>query len=171
MAKQDPTPRITFTELLEDNEPEAMAWVTGSTLAPQLSGLVKFYETPYGGVLVEAEFFGLPNVTIHGSSQFYAMHIHENGDCSDHFMNAGDHYNPTQMLHPQHSGDALPLLANQGYAWLAFYDKRFTIPEIIGRSVIIHQNPDDFVSQPAGNSGARIGCGIIRLVNRKKGKK
>ena len=52
------TPRMAFTNLLAENRPQAMAWVTGNSKAPQLSGLVKFYHTPYGGVLVEAEFFG-----------------------------------------------------------------------------------------------------------------
>ena len=55
----------------------------------------------------------------------------------------------------------LPLLGNEGYGWMAFYDKRFTIEEIMGRSVILHLQADDFTSQPAGNSGTRIGCGVI----------
>ena len=165
MANQNPTPRIVFVDILKDNKPAAMAWVTGSPMAPYLSGLVKFYETPYGGVLVEAEVFGLPNMVTHGSTEYYAMHIHEFGDCTgEGFPNTGMHYNPANMLHPQHAGDMPPLLSNQGYAWLSFYDKRFTIPEILGRSVIIHQHPDDFHTQPSGNSGDKIGCGVIRQV-------
>ena len=57
--------------------------------------------------------------------------------------------------------DMLPLMGNQGYAWLSFYDKRFTIPEIIGKSVIIHEKRDDFASQPSGDAGEKIGCGVI----------
>ena len=53
------------------------------------------------------------------------------------------------------------LLGNQGYAFSVFYDKRYTIQEIIGRSVIIHEKPDDFTSQPAGNAGDKIACGTI----------
>ena len=56
----------------------------------------------------------------------------------------------------------IPLMGNQGYAWLAFYDKRFSIPEILGRSVIIHAMPDDFRTQPSGDAGEKIGCGVIR---------
>ena len=156
------TPRMAFTNLLAENRPQAMAWVTGNSKAPQLSGLVKFYHTPYGGVLVEAEFFGLPNVDREGSSDFYAMHIHQFGDCSDNFANTGEHYNPTSMPHPDHAGDMPPVLANQGYAWLSFYDKRFTIDDILNRSVIIHSRADDFTTQPSGNSGDKIGCGVIR---------
>lgn len=160
--QQSPTPRLTFSQLLENNRPQAVAWVQGGTQAPKLSGLVKFYNTPYGGILVEAEIFGLPNQSVPNSSNFYGMHIHENGDCSDHFTRTGDHYNPGGQPHPEHAGDLLPLLGNQGYAWSAFYDKRFQIRDILGRSVIIHAMPDDFATQPSGNSGAKIGCGVIR---------
>lgn len=166
MAHRQSTPGEIFSELLEDGKPEALAWVTGNAAVPTLSGLVKFYNTPYGGTLVEAELFGLPNNVRPGSSQFYAMHIHENGDCSNNFQNTGEHYNPTGAEHPQHAGDLLPLFSNQGYAWIAFYDKRFLIPEILGKSVVIHQMPDDFHTQPSGNSGEKIGCGVIRLTNR-----
>ena len=55
-----------------------------------------------------------------------------------------------------------PLLANQGYAWMSFYDKRFSMEDILDRSVVIHQDPDDFKTQPSGNSGAMIACGVIR---------
>ena len=53
-GKQSPPGEI-FAELLEDGQPQALAWVTGSAALPTLSGLVKFYNTPYGGTLVEAE--------------------------------------------------------------------------------------------------------------------
>ena len=156
------TPRITFTELLHYERPQAAAWINGGSSNPQLSGLVKFYQTSYGGILVEAEVFGLPNINEQNSSDFYAMHIHENGDCSDNFTKTGGHFNPADKPHPEHAGDMPPLLGNQGYAWSAFYDKRFTIDEIIGKSVIIHSQPDDFTTQPAGNSGDKIGCGVIK---------
>ena len=53
-------------------------------------------------------------------------------------------------------------MANQGYAWESFYDKRFRIADILNRSVVIHQHRDDFTSQPSGDSGIMIGCGVIR---------
>lgn len=156
------TSRLTFLHVLHANKPNAVAWVTGNRQTAQISGLVKFYDTPYDGVLVEAEIFGLPDQSSRSSSAFYAMHIHENGDCSDDFSRTGDHYNPDGQPHPDHAGDLLPLLSNRGYAWSSFYDKRFTIDEILGRSVIIHAMPDDFLTQPSGNSGAKIACGVIR---------
>lgn len=166
MADRQKTPADVFVEILENNEPSALAWVTGGTKAPSLSGLVKFFETPYGGTLVEAELFGLPDSLNTGSSGFYAMHIHENGDCRNDFQNTGEHFNPTGAEHPNHAGDLPPLFANQGYSWISFYDKRFIIPQILGKSVVIHQMPDDFHTQPSGNSGDKIGCGVIRLTNR-----
>ncbi|MDE6971505.1 MAG: superoxide dismutase family protein [Lachnospiraceae bacterium] len=164
MPSDQITPGITFTQLLQYDRPQAMAWVTGNAANPQLGGLVKFYQTFYDGVLVEAEFFGLPNIEKAKASNFYAMHIHQFGDCSGNFSKTGEHYNPENNPHPSHAGDLLPLFGNQGYAWSAFYDKRFTINEIIGKSVIIHSGPDDFTTQPSGNAGTKIGCGEIRRI-------
>ena len=164
MPNYQTTPRIAFVDLLLRDHPDAAAWVKGNAENPELNGMVKFYHTTYGGVLVEAQIFGLPNVAIPGSGNFYAMHIHESGDCSDDLAHTGMHYNPKDTAHPDHAGDMPPLFGNQGYAYSVFYDKRFTIPEIIGRSVIIHEKPDDFTSQPAGNAGKKIGCGEIRWV-------
>lgn len=161
MHSQQPTPRLSFVHLLSGNRPQAMAWVRGNADYPSLSGLVKFYDTPYGGVLVEAEVFGLPNLSVPRSTDFYAMHIHQFGDCSDDFSNVGGHYNPTMQPHPYHAGDLLPLMGNQGYAWSTFYDKRFRVEDILNRSVIIHHHRDDFTTQPSGDSGAMIGCGTI----------
>lgn len=158
------TPRLAFLPLLEQNNIRALAWVTGNDSFPRLSGLVKFYETPYNGVLIEAEVFGLPDMTSEYTSNFYGFHIHETGDCTKPFDKTGNHYNPANLPHPDHAGDLVPLLGNEGYAWCAFFDRRFTIPEIIGKSVIIHNHPDDFTTQPSGNSGEKIGCGVIRAV-------
>lgn len=158
------TPYSTFVSLLQDNKPTAMAWIQGNETHPSLSGLARFYETSYGGTLVDVEVFGLPNKDMCGSSDFYALHIHEFGDCTLPFDKTGNHYNPTDVQHPGHAGDLPPLLGNQGYAWQAFYDKRFTVDEVIGRSIIIHAQRDDFTTQPSGNSGEKIGCGVIRAV-------
>lgn len=157
----DHTPGMIFSDLLRYNEPQAEAWIRGNAQNPQLNGVVRFYQTPYAGVLIEAEIFGLPDNTALNPSGFYAMHIHENGDCSMPFDKTGAHYNPTNEPHPEHAGDLLPLLGNQGYAWLSFFDRRFQIPAIRGRSVIIHQMRDDFTTQPSGAAGEKIGCGVI----------
>lgn len=158
----DRTPKDLFMDILRSKNPDAVAWIKGNEENPQMSGAVRFFSTPYGGILVEAQLFGLPNIKTQHSSDFYAMHIHENGDCSVPFDRTGEHYSKDDSPHPQHSGDMLPLMGNQGYAWTVFYDKRVTIPDIVGRSVVIHAMPDDFMTQPSGNSGAKIGCGVIR---------
>ena len=161
MENNPNTPADIFADLLRFKTPAAVAWVKGGALAPALSGLVRFYDTPYQGVLVEAEIFGLPNKSTPGSTDFYAMHIHQNGDCSDNFTRTGEHYNPTGQPHPNHAGDLPPLMGNEGYAWMSFYDKRFSVADIMGRSLVIHSLPDDFTTQPSGNSGAKIACGAI----------
>ena len=77
------------------------------------------------------------------------------------FPNTGNHYNPGNVPHPEHAGDLLPLLSNNGYAWMTFYTSRINIEDIIGRSVVVHSMRDDFTTQPSGNSGDKIGCGVI----------
>ena len=54
-----------------------------------------------------------------------------------------------------------PLFWNNGYAFQMFLTDRFTVKEIIGKTVIIHDNADDFTTQPSGNSGEKIACGVI----------
>ena len=62
MSERSYTPRDIFADILEDNEPQAVAWVRGGAAHPALSGMIKFYKTPYQGVLIEAEVFG-PHIT------------------------------------------------------------------------------------------------------------
>lgn len=159
MAKEPITPGRLFSDLLNDNKPQAMAWVTGGPAAPYLSGLVKFYETPYGGVLTEAEVFGLPDQAEPGSSNLYGMHILKDGSCS-----GAKHCCAGGMASSRRFQALPPLLSGQGYGWASFYDKRFTIPDILGRSVIISQNSDGSAAPLPGENSGRIGCGIIRLV-------
>lgn len=156
------TTDVIFIEILYEHKPFASADVVGNDENPQLYGVVNFYDTSLGGVLIEANIHGLPNTFQLYSSNFYGFHIHEKGNCTKPFDKTGDHYNPTDAPHPNHAGDLPPLLGNQGFAYSVVYTHRFDINEIIGRSVVIHSNPDDFVTQPSGNSGTKIGCGIIK---------
>lgn len=155
-------PNLSFSELLGSERPQAVAWFQGKEDQSQLGGFVKFYATSFGGVLVEIEVYGLPDKE--GDSNFYALHIHENGICSDEFVHTGDHYNPKKVLHPYHAGDMPPLISSNGYAWGSFFDGRFSATELIGRSVVIHGGADDFKTQPSGNAGEKIACGVIRVV-------
>lgn len=138
--------------------PDAVAKIHGGEQAPCLKGSVKFYQLP-GGVLVETELTGLPSQPPSG---FFAFHIHEKGDCSgEGFPNTGGHYDPESRPHPFHAGDLPPLLSCKGRAYLAVITGRFCVKDVIGRSVVIHAGPDDLHTQPAGNAGAKIGCGAI----------
>lgn len=147
--------------MVQFSYPYAHAEISGNADNPSLHGIVYFYPVSFGGVLVGTEVYGLPYENIPPYSQFYGMHIHETGDCSLPFDKTGAHYNPDNSLHPGHTGDLLPLLGNKGYAYSVFYTDRFEVQNIIGRSFIIHSAPDDFTTQPSGNSGVKIGCGVI----------
>lgn len=158
---QDTTPRNIFTSILSRNLPAAFAQIQGNADYPHLIGFASFYTTPFDGILINTEVYGLP-----GSSGFYGMHIHEFGDCTLPFAQTGNHYNPTNMPHPLHAGDMPPLLNNNNYAWMSFYTEHLRIEDIIGKSIIIHSMRDDFTTQPSGDSGDKIGCGVIQAVRR-----
>ena len=178
----NPTPQNIFTSILYKNTPAAIAQLHGNKDNPNLLGFVSFYNTPFGGILVNAEVYGLPDyfrselssketvikristMSPLSNSNFYGMHIHEFGDCTPPFSQTGSHYNPTNTAHPEHAGDMPPLLSNNGYAWMCFYTGRLRMEDIIGKSVVIHGMRDDFTTQPAGDSGEKIGCGVIQSV-------
>lgn len=138
--------------------PVAIAKISGNRDHSGLTGTVRFYQFT-GGILVEAEVTGLPN---HGVG-FYGFHIHTGGSCGGaDFASTGGHLNPSDTVHPRHAGDLPPLLSYNGRAYMAVMTDRFSLPEILGRTVVIHQKPDDFRSQPAGDSGDKIACGLIQ---------
>lgn len=144
--------------------PAAFAQLRGSSEYPSIRGIVRFY--PVGsGVLVEARIAGLPSPAAVCESPVFGFHLHEGELCApsedDPFGQAGGHYNPEGCLHPHHAGDFPPLFGVRGNAFTLFLTDRFTVGEIIGKTVIIHSAPDDFTTQPAGNSGRKIACGRI----------
>lgn len=156
-----------FSEFCErmQRKPCAVARIEGSCEYPEIRGCVWFYTTQMG-VMVAAEIYGLPEETERCQSPFFGFHIHEGRCCTgtseNPFANAGGHYNPDCCPHPEHAGDMPPLLANHGYALQVFLVSKYCVDDIIGRTVIIHANPDDFTSQPSGNSGEIIACGEIK---------
>lgn len=154
-----------LTSILNRSVPYAIANIEGNEKHPGINGIVKFYPVPYGGILIEAEIFNLPYMDGKPNA-FFGFHIHEKGDCSNSFKNTGNHFNPCNYPHPFHAGDMPPLMSNSGYAWMAFYDAKISICEIMNRSVVIHHMPDDFTTQPSGDSGDKIACGVIVPVRR-----
>lgn len=151
-------------------QPSAQAKIAGSVSYPDITGTVRFYQAT-GGVLVVAEISGLPVGAGVCAPSVFGFHIHEGSACTgnaeDPFADAKVHYNPHQCPHPQHAGDLPPLFSNRGYAFMAVLTDRFSVSEIIGRTLIVHGSPDDFTTQPSGNSGKKIACGrIVRSYRR-----
>ncbi len=110
-----------------------------------------------------------------GTPGTHAVHLHESGDCTAmDATSAGGHWNPMHEDHGNrktsgqfHSGDIANLeIGEDGKGVLEMTAKDWTVggsdsTSVIGRAVIIHASQDDFVSQPSGNAGARVGCGVV----------
>ncbi len=135
--------------------------VLKATVGNTASGNLKMY-TAGDKLQLVAEVSGL-TPGLHG------FHIHDKGDCSaPDATSAGGHFNPHGKAHghpmqgDHHAGDMPQLEADaSGKASLRAELAGVTLAEIIGRSVIVHAAPDDFKTQPTGNSGARVACGVI----------
>lgn len=149
---------------------KAYAQFTGSIYAPNLTGNI-FFHSVQGGTEVYVEVWGLPlyQPATNGNAPIspFGFHIHEYGVCEiedpmNPYESAGSHYNPNKQPHGNHAGDFPVLFSNNGYARMSFFTNKFKPKDIINRSVIIHQNPDDYRTQPSGDSGKRIGCGVIK---------
>jgi superoxide dismutase, Cu-Zn family len=117
-------------------------------------------------VVVRADVAGLTPNREHG------FHVHEKGDCSaPDASSAGEHLNPDAKPHgsPQgvhHAGDLPSLKADaSGVASVSFEVKGSLLgagaQDLMGKALVVHADPDDYSSQPAGNSGRRIACGVI----------
>ena len=137
-----------------------------STHGNTAHGAVHF-EDVAGGVHVTAVLEGLSPGGTH------AIHVHEFGDCSaPDGMSTGGHYNPDGHPHAgpdaamHHAGDFGNLIADAtGRATLDFVTDNLTVAgehnPVIGRAIIVHAKADDMATQPTGNAGARIACGVI----------
>ena len=150
---------IDFTRLFR-RPAQAMAVINGGADHSGVRGFVRFYTTPYG-VMVRTEVTGLPAGSGKCDAPVFGFHIHTKGDCSGAFENTGAHYDSSGCPHPFHAGDLPPLFSAGGRAVSVFLADRFSIRDIIGCSVVIHSSPDDFKTQPSGNSGTKIACGLI----------
>lgn len=133
----------------------------------KVAGVVNFTEQD-GVVRIEVKASGLtPNAE-------HAIHIHEKGDCSaPDATSAGGHFNPDKQPHghpmeaKRHAGDLPNLRASSSGNATATYDvKGITLDNdfrgVLQRAVVIHAKADDYKSQPAGDAGGRIACGVIR---------
>ncbi len=134
-----------------------------------LDGTVHFTAEPDGKVKMKLE-LTIPQK----ANKSVAVHIHANGDCGDMGKAAGGHWNPTDAQHGKwgsssfHSGDIGNVsLDMNGKGSMELETDLWSLggdmkTNILGKAIIVHGGVDDSVSQPAGNAGARIGCGVIQ---------
>jgi len=137
-----------------------------------VSGYVIFTVDPNGGVDIALNISGLAANSVHG------IHIHNFGDLSwNNGTGAGEHFNPFNQPHAcpgtinRHVGDLSNFTADgNGNIIASFYDSLASLAvtnnaSIIGRAIVVHANPDDCVTQPTGNAGARLALGVIGIAN------
>jgi superoxide dismutase, Cu-Zn family len=150
--------------MMQASGPMAMAKLE-ATRGNAVSGMVMFH-LQGEHVMVHAKVEGLKPGQEHG------FHIHEKGDCSSgDGMGTGGHFNPGGKPHgapdaDHHAGDLPALKADaQGKADMKFQLSGVAIgsgaADIVGKGLIVHAMPDDYKTQPTGNSGARIACAVI----------
>ena len=147
------------------NRPAATA-----TLAPTsgqtAQGTVRLMQLADGSVEVSVELTGVPP-GVHG------FHIHDKGDCGDNGNAAGGHFNPSATPHgaptadPHHAGDFGNVTADaNGVVSTRFTTRSVTVEaganSAVGHAIVLHANPDDLTTQPTGNAGARIACGVVQ---------
>lgn len=145
--------------------PSAMATLS-PTSGSTAGGTVTLTQLGDGSVRVTVNLTGVPPGT-HG------FHIHDKGDCGDNGNAAGGHFNPASTNHgapsadPHHAGDFGNVTADEaGNVKTQFTTRSVTVEagpsSAVGHAVILHANPDDLVTQPTGNAGGRIACGIVQ---------
>lgn len=141
--------------------------VLASASDSNVHGRLSFVRTDQG-IHVTGRISGLEPNSTHG------FHIHESGDCSaPDASSAGGHFNPAQQPHghagmgPHHAGDIPNQQANaSGVATVDVVAQDIELgtgspTDALGRAIIVHAQPDDYTSQPSGDAGARIACGVI----------
>ena len=137
-----------------------------STTGNRATGSVSFTQRG-NAVKISGQVRGLKPNAEHG------FHVHEKGDCSSgDGMSAGGHFNPSGRPHGKHGTDAhhagdLPSLKADATGMATFSFESTTLAvgtgpaDVVGRGLIVHLDPDDYITQPTGNSGARVACAVI----------
>lgn len=149
------------------HEPTATAELQ-PTAGSSVTGKVHFVQHTDDGVRISGQVSGLKPNSDHG------FHIHDKGDCSSaDGSSAGGHFNPGNTDHgrhgqgSRHTGDLLSLHANaNGMAVIQYETTQISLKgdskNIVDRALIVHLDPDDYTTQPTGNAGARLACGVIK---------
>jgi Cu-Zn family superoxide dismutase len=142
-----------------------LASISGSSA----TGDVHFMQLADGSVEVKVDITG-------ASPGIHGFHVHDKGDCGDNGNAAGPHFNPAGMAHgspstmPHHAGDFGNLTFDStGTVHHTFVTRSITVSAgtdtVVGHAIVLHENADDLVSQPAGNAGKRIACGVATLMD------
>ncbi len=164
MTMETPAPTVDTTR-----KEHAAAVLSGVLTDTTVTGNVTFDAQPDGKVKMKLE-ISIPKK----ANMSVAVHIHEKGDCADMGKAAGGHWNPTNAQHGKwgsasfHSGDIGNVkLDAQGNGTMELESDLWSLgggekTNILDKSIIVHGGVDDFTSQPSGNAGTRIGCGIIK---------
>lgn len=164
---------LTFAALLPlagcaSSKPGAMAMaMLVPTANNNARGMVHLMENRDGSVEVQVDLTGVP-AGVHG------FHVHEKGDCSDNGMAAGGHFNPTMAPHAgpeaasHHAGDFGNVTADaNGVVHTTMTTRGIMLTgenSAVGKAIILHAGADDLTTQPSGNSGARIACGVLQTM-------
>ena len=177
-ATADTTTKVTtetpITQTQTDTTPaplvnHAEAKLAGTYADTSVDGTVKFDMDSSGKVKMTLD------ITVPAKAgKSVAVHIHEHGDCGDTAKLAHGHWNPTNAQHGKwgsasfHAGDIGNIKLNaKGKGTMILTTDLWTLggnadKNILGKSIIVHGGMDDYKTQPSGNSGARIGCGVIK---------
>lgn len=168
-APGDSTTKTDITPGTVDLQQTAMATIDGTYTDTAVTGKAQFTTESDGRVKMNLT-LNIPSK----ANQSVAVHIHENGECGDHGKAAGGHWNPTNEEHGKwgsahfHRGDIGNVkLDGSGNGSMELTTDLWQLGgdetrNILGKSIIVHGGTDDFVSQPSGNAGTRIGCGVIK---------
>jgi len=142
-----------------------------STSTNKAIGTAKFYSLADGQIKMDLE-INFPE----RADSTVAVHFHEHGDCGNMGENTHGHWNPTNEMHGKwgsaayHSGDIGNIkLDHKGHGTVSVSTNRWSViandpNNIINKAIIVHGGTDDYTTQPTGNSGPRVGCGVIEEV-------
>lgn len=147
-------------DAMHRHRPVLSALIKGSEKYNSVQGKACFYKYK-DGFWFTMDVTGLPVSSEQCPIPFFACHIHEGGSCEAGFESTMGHLNMEQCPHPAHIGDLLPLYAREGRASMIYFIEGIDLNLFKGRTLIIHRNHDDFTTQPSGNSGEKMACGVI----------
>ncbi|PST84826.1 superoxide dismutase family protein [Pedobacter yulinensis] len=162
---------IGLTSCDKEDKELARATLNRTNDGSSVIGVAKFFDAGDGKIrmALRIDFADRADSTV-------AVHFHEHGDCGNMGENAHGHWNPTKEAHGKwgsgsyHSGDIGNIeLDAKGQGEIIVTTDRWSIANgdaksIIGRGIIVHGGTDDYKTQPTGNSGPRIGCGVIEAI-------